>query len=190
MKAKDLNAQKIPDVYASIGINVNKLGCIMLDTHRIKVTDMVLDGQHDLYEAADPEHYWIRGAVAEHGAHVTLLYGLLASGLTWKAQIDAVLDGWSIDSVTIEDIGIFESPIESEPYDCVIAHIKLTPNLLEGHARLELLPHINTFLEYRPHISLAYVKKGEGAKWVKALTESLVGRQIAVTKLNYGSKHD
>ncbi len=188
MNGADINASQFPTVYMALGINVNKLGCIMLDTDSIPITSMVENGDDDLYFARDKEHYWIRGAVGETGAHATLLYGLLEHGTQWRELVDLVLLGWKIPDLEIESIGVFDSPYADEPYKCIIAHIKVTDELLEGHARLELLPHINTFTKYRPHVTLAYVHEDAAQKWVGAL-QNLVGRTLAVTKLNYGSQH-
>lgn len=189
MPDRDLSANDFPHVYASLGIDVNKLGVVMADTEPIPISELVTKPEPDLYHAADPAHFWIRGAVGEKGAHVTLLYGLLQHGTKIRGEINEVLSGWTLDDVTIEKLGIFNSPYVDEPYKCIVAHLKLTPELLEGHARLELLPHINTFLKYRPHVTLAYVKAGTEKRWMRELGNGLIGKKLAVTQLNYGSEH-
>lgn len=189
MNGKDINSNQFPDVYTALGINVNSLGCIMLDTDPVEVTDMVTQGKADLYYAANEQHFWIQGAVAETGAHVTLLYGLLEHGLKLKPLVDIVLADWTPPLLEIESVGSFTSPYVDEPYACIVAHIKVTPELLEGHARLELLPHINTFTQYRPHLTLAYVKKDAEEKWLSQVGDQLNGKKLAVTKINYGEKH-
>lgn len=189
MAERDLSANDFPHVYASLGINVNKLGVVMADTEPIDVLELVTKGEDDLYRSADKEKFWIRGDVASTGAHVTLLYGLLQHGTKLKAEINEVLRDWSLDTVTIEKLGIFDSPYDDEPYKCIVAHIKVTPELLEGHARLELLPHINTFLKYRPHVTLAYVKEGAEKRWLRELGNGLIGKKLAVTQINLGTEH-
>lgn len=185
-----VNANQFPDVYTALGINTNKLGCIMLDVDPLEITERVVRGQEDLYEARNPERFWIAGAVAEHTAHVTLLYGLLEHGLQWKPLVDIVLDGWTPPPLTIKSVGAFESPFSDEDYSCIVAHIDVTPELLEGHNRLELLPHINTFLEYRPHLTLAYVKSEAKDRWLLELGDQLDGTTLTVRNINYGSKKD
>jgi len=160
----------------------------MLDTEPIQITDMVLDAEQDLYYAANPHHFWIRGPVVENGAHLTLLYGFIQHATEIKAEIDEVLRDWRMPMLEIEKIGAFKTPFEDEPYSCIVAHIKKTPALLEGHARLELLPHVNTFAEYRPHITLAYVKKEAERKWLREIGNELIGKKLAVQSFNYGSK--
>lgn len=186
----DINTNQFPDVYTALGINVNKLGVVMLDVDPFTVTDLVTNGRNDdLYFAQNQERFWIQGAVAESQAHVTLLYGLLEKGLIWKPLIDIVLADWTPPVLEIERVGAFESPFSDEPYSCIIAHIKVTPDLLEGHARLSLLPHINTYSTYRPHLTLAYVKVEEKEKWLKELGDSLNGKRLSVNKINYGGDH-
>lgn len=176
------------NVYANLGIDVSKLGCIMLDLDPIIVTDLVDQGKADLYSSVHSDRYWISGAVAENKAHITLLYGLLSKGQTWKGLVDEVLTGWDWPQLTIQKVSAFPSMFDDEPYSCIIAEIKISPELLEGHQRLSLLPHINTFGEYKAHVTLAYVKQEAEAKWVKALNKNIKGT-LSPVKLNYGGKH-
>lgn len=190
MSDRDLSSHDFPHVYAALGIDVNKLGVVMTDVEPIPISELVTKPEPDLYFAANPAHFWIRGAVGETGAHVTILYGLLRHATKLKAEIHEVLRGWSMDDVTVEKIGVFQSPLEDEPYECIVAHLKATPELLDGHSRLEFLPHINTFSKYRAHVTLAYVKKGTAKRWVRELNNVLIGKKLAVTQLiNLGTEH-
>lgn len=188
MPDRDVSANDFPHVYAALGIDLNKLGAVMADTEPIPISELVTKPEPDLYHAANDDHFWVRGAVGETGAHVTILYGLLKHATKLKAEIHEVLGDWTLDDVEIEKVGVFQSPYADEPYECIVAHLKVTPQLLEGHARLELLPHVNTFLKYRPHVTLAYVKKGAAKRWVRELNNALMGKKLAITQLNYGTE--
>lgn len=185
-----LNANKFRDMYTELGINIDRLGCIMLDVDGSNIP--AVPDESALYYSSNPDRFWIKGFVAGKVPHVTLLYGLMASGKTaWKNEVDKVLEGWSINEVKVQQVSFFESPYEDEPYYCLVAHIRITPELMEGHRRLEFLPHINTFPEYKAHITLAYIQKDDD------LREELVtffsnhlyqpeNNSLAVTGLNYG----
>src|SRR5205085_6987026 len=88
-----ISAGQFPDVYANLGIDPNKLGCVMLDVEPIQVSNIIL--YDDLYQADPVEHPHMQGIISETAdAHVTLLYGFLRSATELKKHIDAVLDGW------------------------------------------------------------------------------------------------
>lgn len=185
----ELNSNQFPDVYTALGIDLTKLGVVMLDVDPFPVTEHVVGGERDLYESIHPDHFWIQGAVAERSAHATLLYGLLEKGLTWKALIDIVLSGWTPPPLKVASIGSFESTFSDEPYSCIVAHIEPTPELVEGHKRLSLLPHVNTFTDYSPHITLAYVKTDARDRWLKELGDFITGTNLTVNKINYGGNN-
>lgn len=180
-------ARDFPSVYEALGINTNDLGCIMLDIAPIKVSDII--DPNDLYYANDPvNHKYIDGVVSEGKPHVTLLYGLLESGQTYKPYVDTVLKGWSIDNISIDSVGFFESNYDDESYYCLVAHIISTPELIEGNGRLQLLPHCNTFLSYDPHVTLAYVKQDSKKInfYINELNAKLTLKSIKVEGINYG----
>lgn len=178
-------------MYKDLGINVPDLGCVMLDVAEMP-TDPYLDQmkERDVFYSSDkPERFWIKGYVAGKTPHVTLLYGLMEQGSKWKKQIDAVLKGWNIKDVEIDHIGFFPSHYKDDPYYCIVGHVKISPELQDGHDRLQLLPHINTFPGYKAHLTLAYVKKDEEIRdWVITNFESwLPGKALPIAKgVNYG----
>lgn len=180
-----LSAKSFPQVYEFLGIDTGRLGCIMLDTQPIVVSDIIPTA--DLYVQEDAEDY-LKGYISEETAHVTLLYGLLRSGQELKNHVDMVLAGWSAESVTIEKVGFFYGEDENgTQFITVVAFIEPDVNLLEGNARIRLLPHIDTFPEYHPHITLAYVK--DSAEWnehIAVLNERYAGKKVPVVRLNYG----
>jgi len=189
---KQLSSHQFSDVYKSLGIDVRELGCVMLDVKPFPIKKFVEDAQSDLYYSEDEKKYWIKGCVGEDTAHVTLLYGLMKPATEYKKEVDAVLKDWSLDRVEIDTIDYFESRYDDEAYYCVIAKIKVTPELEEGNARLRFLPHIDTFPTYTPHVTLAYIKKDQAVldKWLSALKDEFIGELLAIDKINLGGSHD
>ncbi len=179
-----VSSQDFPGLYDGTGVDPSDMGCIMLDTELLDVQSHVEDAANDLVV----KEGWGDGAVAESEAHVTLLYGLLENGNIWKDKVDTVLDGWSADSVTIEEVGYFDL---GESF-AIVAHIEKSPELIDGHERLTLLPHIQTFSEYKPHLTLAYVKHDQATadKWVAALGAQYNGKTLKTTGINYGDLPD
>mgnify|MGYP001761390293 CR=1 FL=1 len=137
------------------GIDVAALGCVMLDVDGPPISRLLPATW--LYWSEHPDRQWISGP--QDSAHVTLLYGLLDNANTIREDVDEVLDGWETGPLTTDRVGAFPSPFEDEDYSCIVAHLSLTDNLRDAHARLSLLPHIDTHAEYKPHATLAYVRR-------------------------------
>lgn len=180
-----ISARDYPDLYKDIDIDTEDLGCIMLDLEPMEVISNLPEGsEEDLFE--NPK--WEQGSLpAETVPHVTLLYGLLENGNKWKNKVDLLLKDWKLDSVKIDHVGFFDTP---DSY-AVIAHLEKTPELVDGHERLTLLPHINTFSEYLPHMTLAYVKKeADVDKWVESLDKVYAGKTVKAAGINYGDPEE
>ena len=90
------------------------------------------------------------------------------------------------------ELTVFPSPWEDEPYSCIVSELTLTPELRDAHARLSLLPHINTHPTYRPHVTLAYVHRDHTEDALRALRRHFNARDTYVPvhfttgSLNYG----
>ena len=178
-----VSSREHPEIYEDLDIDPNDLGCIMLDLDRLEVLSVVGEGaSSDLASTVTMDRTAVPG---EEATHVTLLYGLLENGNVWKDKVDTLLEGWDMESVTIKDIGYFDLP---ESY-AIVAHVETTTDLLEGHNRLTLLPHIQTFSDYRPHVTLAYIsKEADLGKWLTALNAQYEGAELKVNGLNYGDE--
>ena len=175
-----ISFRQCPQVYEDLGIDTNKLGCIMVDTEPIEVSSVI--DPEDLYH--DPEDEFAKGVISEDAPHVTLLYGLLSSGPAMRKHVDTVMQGWSLDSVQITGVTSFDG---NPDYTPLVAEVS-TDGLDEAHARLQLLPHIDTFPEYRPHITLAYLKPdADVAGYVDTLNRRLALMQVKCTGINYGA---
>lgn len=178
---EQVSASQYPEVYQDLGIDPNDLGCIMATTVPIVVSSVI--DPEDLYcpdgESGD-------GMVSENSPHTTLLYGLLSSGPAMQKHVDAVLNGWSLSGVQISGVEAWGQP--DDPSACLVATLVPNSDLSEANARLRLLPHIDTFPDYKPHITLAYVKNDpeKVSAYVDELTRRLALSVVPVTGIDYG----
>lgn len=190
---KPIKAHDFPAVYQALGIDLSKLGCIMLDLEPFSnaYTPEVDGAGITLYYAKNKERFWIDGWVFDK-PHITLLYGLMTPGneSPMKELVPQVLEGWDMEEVEIADFGYFDSPYEDEPYYCIVAHVRITKALQEGHDRLSFLPHIKTFPGYKAHVTVEYLAKNQGEQYRDTLIEQYrkmwVGKTMKVKGLNLG----
>lgn len=190
----EFNFNQFQNIYKGLHINTNSLGCIMLDVKPLSnMYSIEFEGAGiALYYAKNKERFWIDGWVVNKKAHITLLYGLMESGREWKNYVDIVLADCKIDEVEIGGISFFDSPYPDEPYYCIVAEIKITPELLEAHQRLELLPHINTFPGYKAHMTICYLSKSQGEgyrdRMIAEFNNLWKGKKLKALGINYGGK--
>jgi phage portal protein BeeE len=187
---KQVSVRDIPELYTGLEVDPTMVadaslrGCIMLKTERLDILKLVTDAESDLASDVAMDRSPVPG---ETSPHVTLLYGLLNNGNTWKDAVDSVLAGWKADSVTVDEVGFFTL----EDSYAIVAHIKKTTELIDAHDRIGLLPNAETFSEYKPHMTLAYIKKdADLGKWIKALGGVYNGEQLTTAGIDYGDKPD
>lgn len=181
-----MNAYKVKALQRR-GLVVSRLGCVMQD---VEPVDLSALPDEWCYTSPHPDRRWISGKQVGE-AHVTLLYGLLDNANTIREDVDEVLDGWEPGTISASDFEVFPSPFEDEPYSCIVARLDVTDNLLDAHARLSLLPHVNTYPTYKPHVTLAYVHKDHTGDALAALRErfevdGILRIHFTPTRLNYG----
>ena len=171
------------DLYAQLGIDTRTLGCVMLDVEPTLPAEL---------RAKIPQRVWytdpkrgISGPEAE--PHVTLLYGLLESAHTWRAHVDQLLADWQMPAgLWISRFEVFGRP--TDPYDVVVATFdeESLEGLAEANGLLRALPHVDTFPEYRPHLTIGYVVAPAG-RWVAAELNAHAPRKwVGLVGLNYG----
>lgn len=179
---KQLSSHNFEHIYQGLGIDVDKLGCVMASLEARDDMKYPYVDENDLYYAKEKSRFWINGWVCGKTPHITLLYGLLKPGVEYAPYIRDVLDGWEMKTAAIESVGYFTSNYEDEPYYCIIAHMRVTEQLLDAHMRLQFLPHINTFNEYRPHMTIAYIKKDKKLRddLIDELNHRWAGKKLKV----------
>lgn len=112
--------------------------------------------EEDLYKEGDDFGY-------EKEPHVTIVYGLHDDEIFLRDFLRYVEDLFPIE-VTITTIGVFD---KGNDYDVVKYDVPLTEDLLDYRKFFMSWPNTQTFPDYHPHMTIAYVKKGEGKKYAQ-----------------------
>lgn len=169
----DLSITAFPEVLERHGIDLSALGCVMLPVEPFNVLETHPGHlrEEDLYVSQNPGRYWVKGNVGGEGAHLTILFGLLAPAWQWEESIRELLYSWEPPTeLRLSRFSIFDSPFPDEPYACIVAEVDPDERLLDARARLQFLPHVNTFTAYRPHVTVAYVRAEAAPRWLETLS--------------------
>ena len=143
-----------------------KYGCILA---KLK-TSRKFDEIKELIDEGDLSDNGI-----EHETHVTLLYGLHA-GVTLD-QVKTALDGINVMEVEITGISLFENTEDVLKFD-----VRASKGLLSVRDALMALPNTQSYPDYKPHITIAYLKSGCGKKY---LPSKPFNYSLKVTELIY-----
>ncbi len=140
-------------------INGHKYGCVMVDipvSNWSEITSSI-DPEDIFYgdENGDPKGI-------QENPHVTILYGLHDD--VTEDEVKSVFDNFDGDiNIEIDGIDIFEN----KDFDVVKFNVKPDGSLQYLHDELSKFPNSDQFPDYKPHITICYVKKGTGKKYVK-----------------------
>lgn len=134
-----------------------KFGCVMIEvpvSNWDEITNSI--DAEDIYTGGDDSHG------IQENPHVTILYGLHPE--VTPEEVKSIFENYKGDiQIKIDGIGIFEN----KDFDVVKFNVKPDGALQELHDRLSKLPNSDEFPNYTPHITIAYVKKGTGKKYLK-----------------------
>jgi len=112
--------------------------------------------EEDLYQPDDDPTYG-----RETSPHCTILYGLHSNVQDRDVIMAFEGVGKKDIRISVDGIGCFENP----DYDVVKMNV-VSPKLSDLNSKLSELPHTTDFPDYKPHITIAYVKPGLGRKYV------------------------
>lgn len=178
----------MPNLPLPEGLSSPDLECVMLDVSPLNIRGAFGEGfnEDDLFYGDTPELKYAQGAVGESSAHATLLFGIHPSK-DYRRNVDAVLRGWEPEDLYVSHVGFFPSRDPEQDYNVIVAHVAPLPDLLEARARLEVLDHTDGFPEYKPHITLAYVKgSADLTEWVTRMDAVFGNRTYSALGINYG----
>jgi len=136
-------------------------GCLMLDTNWI---DQAGNNRWDeILMMINPDDIYSEpGFGKEYDPHITVLYGFKLPEVT-PEHIERLLPEGAV-SFRIVDVSYFES----DQYDVLKFGID-SPQLHELNALYRSLPHENKFIDYKPHLTIAYLKKGRTERYIPVL---------------------
>lgn len=131
--------------------NIYDFGCVLL---RLKldnwndVTSIIDD--EDLYKPEDPSFG------LEKSPHITVFYGL-HSDINHEKVEDCIQKWKDKDfEISVDKIDFFEN----EEFDVIKFSVDCNDNLKKFNSDLSKFPNSNRFKDYKPHITIAYLKKG------------------------------
>ena len=139
-------------------------GCVMLEAHINDWDTIHLSGieKQDLYNDEEGEYG------LEKTPHMTLIYGIHEDEIDASVIRETIKENIESFTVEINKIGYFES----DEYDVVKYDISPSKQMLRYRKMfLKSFENTQTYKEFHPHMTLAYVKKGEAKKYVKTLDE-------------------
>tara|TARA_R110000782_G_scaffold15939_2_gene46101 strand:- start:7572 stop:8129 length:558 start_codon:yes stop_codon:yes gene_type:complete len=157
----------------------HEYGCLMvyLDVNKAswkELQDMI--DEDDLYTDEDDDSYG-----RETKPHITILYGLHEEIKDKDIEID--IRAIKEPKMTFKNISSFGST----KYDVLKFDVE-SDDLTKENKKFSEYPHTTSFPDYHPHCTIAYLKPGKAAKYIKK-AKDLVDMDIDLDKIVY-SKAD
>jgi hypothetical protein len=133
-------------------------GCVMLDLdvpNWNEITSII--DPNDLYEVSDDSTYGL-----QTDPHVTVLYGL--HGDIDDSKVAEIINKWKYQDLDLEITGL--DNFKNDNFEVVKFSVNPTQNLQDFNRDLSQLPNSNELPEYKPHITVGYVKPGTSDKYL------------------------
>lgn len=135
-------------------------GCVMLYFNFPEIKNIhSLINPNDIYTEDGDSTFGL-----EENPHTTLLYGLHDD--VTEDDVRNVVNDFNYGPCKLTNPSLFNS----EKYD-VLKYDVSGSNLHETNEELSKLPHTTSFPDYHPHLTIGYIKKGEGQKYADKLKE-------------------
>ena len=115
----------------------------------------------------------------EDEPHVTLLYGIHSNDVT-DEEVKEATRGIA-GPIRLHSIGLFQNDFDVLKFEAE------NPTLHGCNFNLRQLPHTTSYPDYKPHATIAYLKKGQGQKYIERLSDA--SHTVTPTHLIY-SKPD
>jgi len=141
-----------------------KYGCIMMDADIKNWNEFHTAGieEDDVYIKPYDDSYGL-----EENPHVTILYGIHEEEVDPQRMADLIEYYMKPVTLTVTEIGVFEG----KEYDVVKYDLPLTGQLQKYRDLFSQIPNTQSYPDYHPHMTIAYVKPGTGKKYAMELKE-------------------
>jgi hypothetical protein len=155
-------------------------GCLMLYSNMSKnkwkkYTSIV--NKEDIYIKDNDYGY-------EKEPHITIIYGLHDDEIERKDLYEKIEKIINPIQVKINNISIFET----DDYDVIKFDVPINDQLKNYRKEFMRFPNTQTYDSYHPHMTIAYVKKGEGKKYIQKVKSFEVEFRRAVYSPSSGQK--
>ena len=144
-----------------------------------------------IHNLISPSDLYIEDGDSTYGLedepHTTLLYGLHDE--VSPISIDKTLGKFTYGNCKIHTPSLFKN----EKYDVLKFDVS-GDNLHQTNTELKKFPHTSSYPNYHPHLTIAYIKAGEGNKYVNMLNKSGMNEfsltpQYGIYSTSNGKKH-
>lgn len=173
------NAHEFDGLYDDL-FDFTKAGYVMIDTTMPWVQFPVALTKYE-YTSPDPNLYWMKGMPSKW--HVTAR-GPLDSKVRQEHCLQVMSSMLLPSTLHLGDIEVFPSPYPEVPYDCVVALVD-DEKLFELNQQLAVLPGVQTYIPYKPHLTLGYFEAGHTDKIVSMVRENLRS-VVGITGFDFG----
>lgn len=147
MRIKKFNEMKSGDMY--------DYGCVMVYLDIPNWNNIVSKiNPEELYLPEDPTHG------IESNPHTTILYGLHPE--VTDEDVTKAVKSQNLSNIILDIDGI--DTFQNKDYDVVKMNVK-SDALNSLNKEISKLPHTTDYPDYRPHLTIAYVKPGHGKKY-------------------------
>jgi 2'-5' RNA ligase len=148
--------QKLAGIIKENTASTYEYGCVML-YFGFPMMNKIHDGidPNDVYTEEANQTYGL-----EDEPHCTLLFGLHDNELDTNTVIK-IATNFEYPSVVAHNVSMFQN----EKYDVLKFDIK-GDGLHSANKELRKFPHTNSFPDYHPHMTIAYLKPNTGQKYV------------------------
>ena len=139
-------------------------GCVMMETKIPNWEEFHTAGieEDDVFVKPLDQSYGL-----EEKPHVTILFGIHEDEIDSETIKEVIKANMKPLTVMVDEVDVFEGP----EYDVVKYNIPISDQLQGYHDLFKKFPNTQTFPDYKPHMTIGYVRSGEGKKYKRKLRE-------------------